>query len=58
MSFKMKTNMQRSVLFRKLLKDRKFDPLCPLIMNEHIEFELIQKMTEIDPKDRPSAYEI
>ena len=27
-------------------------------MDEHIEYELIQKMTEINPKDRPSAYQI
>ena len=50
--------MQRTVLFRKLLYDRKFDPQCPLIMDQHIEYELILKMSEINPKDRPSAYDI
>lgn len=50
--------MQRTVLFRKLLNERQFDPQCPLIMDEHIEYELIQRMTEIDPKDRPKASDI
>lgn len=58
MCFKMKTNMQRTVLFRKLVYDRKFDHQCPLVMDEHIEYELIQIMTEINSKDRPSAYDI
>ena len=50
--------MQKTVLFRKLVNDRTFDAQCPLIVDEHIEYELIQKMTEMDPKNRPSAYEI
>ena len=50
--------MQKTVLFRKLVNDRTFDAQCPLIVDEHIEYELIQIMTEIDPKKRPSAYDI
>jgi hypothetical protein len=46
------------VLFRKLVNDRTFDAQCPLIKDEHIEYKLIQQMTETDPKNRPSAKEI
>jgi hypothetical protein len=58
MSNKISTNMAKTVLFRKLVNDRKFDLQCPLVAEEHIEHELIQIMTEIDPNKRPSAYDI
>lgn len=58
LSHKMKTNMQKVELFKDLKVSRKLKRQCPLQLDKHIEYKLILKMTEEDPKKRPSALEI
>ena len=52
----MKTVMERNLLFRRLSKERTFGDKLP--MNDCPESELILRMTELDPHDRPSSSEV
>ena len=54
---KMKTNMQKSHMFRDLQMKRVLNANCPLT-KEHVELDLILLMTEKDPKLRPSSLEL
>lgn len=57
MSHKIKTNMQKTILFRALGQKREIADLCPL-SEKDIEYKLIMAMTEQDPTNRPSIEEI
>jgi len=53
----MKTSMEKNRLFRDLQIKRKLTKNCP-VKERDVEHELIMKMTEQDPQDRPSSSEI
>lgn len=55
LSNKVKTNMQKSMLFKNLLNHRTFGDNCPLAKGKHIEIEMILHMTERNPEDRPNC---
>jgi len=52
---KMPTMHQRNRLFRKLLKERELSSDCPLEADKHIEYKMIQAMTEENAQSRPSV---
>ena len=53
-----KSEAQKAMLFKNLGEDRQLAPSCFLVPGEHIEYELILKMTERDPRLRPSCFEV
>jgi len=50
--------MQKKQLFRDLTKLGNISSLCPLKYDDHLEHNLIKKMTSSDPNLRPTALEI